>query len=473
MKTSVPDIAHQMADAPTRPHAGPASRAIDAALSSFLGVRFALNSESSRLCVALSGGRDSVVLLHALHRLVVSGRLPVSLTAVHVHHGISPNADQWTAFCTEFCRTCAVPLSIVRVEVPRDSGEGLEAAARRMRHAVFADCAADWLALAHHRDDQAETVLLNLLRGSGIAGAAGMLAERAQGHGPSLIRPLLDVPRTAIEGYAAEHDLRWIDDESNEDTHYRRNFLRREVLPALEEKFPGAQKSLARAAGHFAEGAALLDDLAAIDRRAVAAPSGRIALADFNALPPARARNLLRFEWIAAGFRAPDTRWIDEARRQLASTIAQSETCLATPDGELHVYRGELHIVGHRVEMPAESLLWQGEAELPWAGGRVRFVPVIGSGLRRSLFVAGELCLKARQGGEHLQVHPKRPRRSLRKLFQEASVPPWERERLPFLWQAEKLLWVGGLGGEVAFACGEGEEGMGVVWEPQRDRVVR
>ena len=465
MKTSVPDIAHQMADAPTRPHAGPASRAIDAALSSFLGVRFALNSESSRLCVALSGGRDSVVLLHALHRLVVSGRLPVSLTAVHVHHGISPNADQWTEFCAEFCRASAVPLSIVPVEVPRDSGEGLEAAARRMRHAVFADCAADWLALAHHRDDQAETVLLNLLRGSGIAGAAGMLAERAQGHGPSLIRPLLDVPHTVIEDYAAEHALRWIDDESNEDTHYRRNFLRREVLPALEEKFPGAQKSLARAAGHFAEGAALLDDLAAIDRRAVAAPSGRIALADFNALPPARARNLLRFEWIAAGFRAPDTCWIDEARRQLASTVAQSETCLMTPDGELHVYRGELHIVGHRVEMPVESLLWQGEAELPWAGGRVRFMPATGSGIRRSLFVAGDLCLKARQGGEHLQLHSKRPRRTLRKLFQEASVPPWERERLPYLWCAEKLLWVGSVGVDAAFACAADEDGLLPVFE--------
>jgi len=465
MKTSVPDIAQQMADAPTRPHAGPASKAIDAALSSFLGVRLTSNSGPSRLCVALSGGRDSVVLLHALHRLVVSGRLLVSLSAVHVHHGISPNADQWTAFCTEFCRTCAVPLSIVRVEVPRDSGEGLEAAARRMRHAVFADCAADWLALAHHRDDQAETVLLNLLRGSGIAGAAGMLTERAQEHGPSLIRPLLEVPRYVIENYAAEHALRWIDDESNEDTHYRRNFLRREVLPALEAKFPGAQKSLARAAGHFAEGAALLDDLAAIDRQAVAAWSGRITLADFNALPPARARNLLRFEWIAAGFRAPDTRWIDEARRQLATAIAQSETCLATPDGELHVYRGELHIVGHRPEIPVESLLWHGEAELPWAGGRVRFVPVIGSGIRRSLFVSGELCLKARQGGEHLQLHTRRPRRTLRKLFQEASVPPWERERLPYLWCAEKLLWVGSVGVDAAFACAADEEGLLPVFE--------
>ena len=210
---------------------------------------------------------------------------------------------------------------------------------------------------------------------------------------------------------------------------------------------------------------ALLDELAAIDRSAVLAPSGRIALAGFNALPPARARNLLRYEWLAAGFRAPDARWIEEARRQLATTIAQSETFLATSDGELHVYRGELHLVGHNRNQPVESVIWQGEAELSWAGGRVRFVPVIGSGLRRSLFVAGELCLKARQGGEHLQLHAKRPRRTVRKLFQEASVPPWERERLPYLWLGEKLLWVGGLGVEAASACGAGEEGVLPVWE--------
>ena len=156
MKNSVIDIAQQTADARSAPHAGPASRAIDAALSDFLNVRLASDSGFSKLCVALSGGRDSVVLLHALHRLVVAGRLPISLSAIHVHHGISPNADQWTGFCAEFCRACAVPLSIVRVDVPRDTGEGLEAAARRKRHAVFADCNADAVALAHHTGARSE-----------------------------------------------------------------------------------------------------------------------------------------------------------------------------------------------------------------------------------------------------------------------------------------------------------------------------
>lgn len=430
-------------------------------LAAFLTARL---KPHARVCVALSGGRDSVVLLHALNRMVATDTLPISLSALHVHHGISPNAEAWTEFCAEFCRQCKVPLSIVRVDVPRDSGEGLEAAARRMRHAVFADCAADWLALAHHRDDQAETVLLNILRGAGVAGAAGMLAERTQLRGPVIVRPLLDVPRSVVEDYAAEHALRWIEDESNTDLHYRRNFLRRDVLPRLEEKFPGAQKSLARAAGHFAEGAVLLDDLAAIDHAALITPEGRLDLNGFNALSPARARNLLRFAWIAAGFRAPDTRWVEEALRQLANTDALSETCLATSDGELHVYRREIHIVRHSPSLP-EDLLWAGETELPWADGRVRFMPVTGSGIRRSLLDTGDVILKPRHGGERLKPDAKRPRRSLRKLLQEKAIPPWERACLPFLWVGGQLAWVGGLGVESAFACEPGEEGILPVWE--------
>ena len=431
-------------------------------LSAFLEARL---SAGARLCVGLSGGRDSVVLLHALNRLALSGEIPFSLSALHVHHGLSPNADAWADFCVELCHRCAVPLNIVRVAVPRASGEGLEAAARRMRHVAFADCTADWLALAHHRDDQAETILLNLLRGAGIAGAAGMLAERPQPRGPILVRPLLDVPRALIEDYAAEQALRWIDDESNDDRHFRRNFLRHEVIPRLEEKFSGAQRALARAASHFAEGAALLDDLAAIDHAALATPAGCLNLVGFNALPPARARNLLRFAWVAAGFRAPDTRWIDEALHQLATASPLSETCVATSDGELHVYRGNVHIVGHRPAVPDVPLVWSGEAVLPWAGGRLLFVPTTGAGIGKKLLVARDVCIKPRQGGERLQPEAKRPRRSLRNLLQEAAIPPWERSRLPLLWCGGELAWVGGLGVDAGFSCAPGEEGITPFWE--------
>ena len=439
-----------------------ATTLIDSVLSAFFASRLTLGA---RVCVGLSGGIDSVVLLHALSRMAKNVDWPCCLAAVHVHHGISVRADAWADFCIDFCGQCGVPLEVVRVEVPRDSGEGLEAAARRLRHGVFAACGVDWLALAHHRDDQADTVLLNLVRGAGVAGAAGMLAERPQANGPALVRPLLDVPRSVFESYAVAHELRWVEDESNDDRHFRRNFLRHEILPRIEASFSGAGRSLARAAGHFAEAAVLLDDLAVIDRKQVNTPSGRMALAAFNALPAARARNLLRHVWVEAGFQAPDTRWIDEALKQLATADTLSELCVATSEGELHVYRGELHVVPLRAVPQDEPLAWSGQDVLPWSGGLLRFLPVTGQGIRRSLLVEGDTRLVRRQGGERLQPNAKRPRRSLRNLLQEGAVPPWERMRLPLLWVDERLAWVGGIGCDVAFACPPGESGILLCWE--------
>ena len=406
-----------------------------------------------------------MVLLHALCCAARGMGQSISLSAVHVHHGISPHADAWADFCVDFCQQCGVPLDVVRVEVPHGTGEGLEGAARRLRHEVFAACRADWLALAHHRDDQAETVLLNLVRGAGVAGAAGMLAERPQAHGPTLVRPLLDVPRSIVEAYAAAHALIWINDESNDDRRFRRNFLRHEILPRLEVSFPGAGRALARAAGHFAEASGLLDDLAEMDRRAVAGGAGRLRLDAFNALLPARARNLLRCVWLKAGFQAPDARWIDEALKQLATADALSEICVATSEGELHVYRGELHVVSTHSGAPEVSLAWSGQEVLPWAGGHVVFLPVVGQGIRRSLLAGNGIRLAPRLGGERLQPHAKRPRRSLRNLLQENAVPPWERLRLPLLWVGERLAWVGGIGCDVAFVCPPGEDGVLLRWD--------
>jgi len=441
---------------------GDSAALVESAVFAFFSSRL---SRGGRVCVGLSGGMDSVVLLHALCTLCALSGSKNGLEAVHVHHGLSPHADAWAGFCVDLCAGLGVPVEVVRVQVLRDTGEGLEGAARRLRHGIFSDRRADWLALAHHRDDQAETVLLNLLRGTGVAGAAGMLAERPQVRGPALVRPLLDVPRAAIEAYAGAHGLRWIEDESNESRHFRRNFLRHEIFPRLEASFPGAQRSLARAAGHFAAASSLLDDLAAIDRAAAATSSGRPALAALNALPQERARNLLRHLWQQAGFQAPDTAWIDEALSQLATADALSEVCVATAEGELHVYRDEVHVVPLRPLPPDEPMTWTGQENMPWAGGRVRFVESTGQGLRRALLADAEVSLVSRQGGERLQPDAKRPRRTLRNLLQESGVPPWERPHLPFLWVDGRLAWVGGIGIDAAFFCPEGEAGILPVWE--------
>jgi tRNA(Ile)-lysidine synthase len=211
------------------------------------------------------------------------------------------------------------------------------------------------------------------------------------------------------------------------------------------------------------------DDLAAIDYAALSIASGgvRLGLNGLNALSHARARNLLRFVWLKAGFRAPDTLWIDEALKQLAIAGSHSEICLSTRDGVLHVYRGELYLLKHYPFSPAEPLAWSGQTELAWSGGRVRFVPVTGSGLRLDLLDQGGVWLCSRQGGERLQPTQNRPRRTLRNLLQEQGVPPWERERLPYLWCNGQLVWVGGLGVDTAFVCASGEPGMMPVWESE------
>lgn len=417
---------------------------------------------------AFSGGRDSVVLLHALCRLRDRGYLSCRLGAIHVHHGISPNADEWADFCAVFCAEHDVDLQIVRVQV-RHTGEGLEAAARQARYAVFADSGARWLVLAHHRDDQAETVLLNLLRGAGVAGAAGMPVERVY-RGVRLLRPLLDVSRDLIEAYAQEHDLPWVDDESNEDSHYRRNFLRNQIFPALDEKFPGAVGNLARAAAYFAEGSALLDVLAKEDFTRLSASAETVSLSGLNALPEIRARNLLRWLWTEKGFRVPPTRWLEECLQQLKCARGDAEICLSTIDGELHVYRDQIHVLARKTDPacePACAVRWHGQPHIDWRGGRLRFAASVGQGLSRQKLLSHEVVIRPRQGGEKLRPDLKRPRRSLKKLFQETAMPPWERVCLPYLWCGEKLAWVGGIGYDIEFLCAPDEAGVVLFWERQ------
>jgi tRNA(Ile)-lysidine synthase len=260
-----------------------------------------------KVVVGLSGGIDSVVLLHAVRE---SGRTP---SAFHVHHGLSPSADDWTEFCQKLCAAWRVDLSVERVAVERDSADGLEAAARRARHDAYGRVAADWLLLAHHQGDRAETMLFNLLRGAGVRGA-GALRE-CNGR---ILRPLLAVSRTEIRAYADAHSLDWVEDESNCDTRFSRNFLRHRVLPLIEERFPAAATRLAGAANHFAEAADLLDELAQMDM-ATRAPQFPVDIDLLAKLPEPRARNVLRFLLSHAGVGIPSEDRLVEALRQCLS----------------------------------------------------------------------------------------------------------------------------------------------------------
>jgi tRNA(Ile)-lysidine synthase len=259
----------------------------------------------ARIVVGLSGGMDSVALLHGLARLQQDG-----LSALHVHHGISPNADRWAVFCENYARQLGVPFACAHVVVDRDSTDGLEAAARRARHQAFADSKADWIVLAHHRNDQAETLLFNLLRGAGIAGAAAM--RECSGR---LLRPLLSVGRDEIECYAADHRLDWIEDESNADIRHSRNFLRHRILAPLIQRFPAAARNLAGAAARFAEAQDMLDALARQDMDGCIEFPIKVAI--LQALDEPRARNVLRYLLSQHAVPIPSEARLREALRQM------------------------------------------------------------------------------------------------------------------------------------------------------------
>lgn len=302
-------------------------------VGAFLAARLQLDA---RLWVGLSGGCDSVVLLHVLSRLGFG-----NISAIHVHHGLSPNADAWAAFCTGYCERLGIPLTVRHVTVDASAGLGLEAAARNARYAAFAECSGDSLLLAQHRGDQAETVLFNLLRGTGVTGAAGMPVERRFG-ALRLLRPMLDVSRADIEKYASAEGLAWINDESNTDTSLTRNFLRHEAFAAISQRFPAAEASLAQAASHFAEAAGLLDELAALDWQG-AGDGDAARMPALRQLSLPRLKNLLRHRLRCLGWQVPVASRLEEFARQLHSAAPDRHPELVLPDGKMRVARGLLH----------------------------------------------------------------------------------------------------------------------------------
>ncbi len=312
------------------------SNNLPARVAAFLAAR---THGDERLSVGLSGGCDSVVLAHVLVELGLSERLD----AIHVHHGLSPNAGRWATFCTDYCQRLGIACRVAHVEVARDSGLGIEAAARATRYQAFSGMAAGTLLLGHHRGDQAETVLFNLLRGCGVVGAAAIPVARQHGR-LRILRPLLDVSRQEIAAYARQHQLAWVDDESNDDSTLARNFLRHEVLTALVGRFPAGEKNLAQAARHFAEADALLGELALLDWQAVA-DGDTLTLAKVRALSLPRLKNLLRHRLRQLGWQAPAAARLDEFARQLRSAGPDRHPALDLAEGSIVAGQGRVRWV--------------------------------------------------------------------------------------------------------------------------------
>jgi tRNA(Ile)-lysidine synthase len=420
------------------------------------------------LAVAYSGGRDSTALLHATARQAQA--LGLRVLALHVHHGLSVHADAWLAHCQGQCEGWAaegLPLRLQwrRLDGQPEAGQSVEAWAREARHAALAamarEAGADLLLLAHHRRDQAETLLLQALRGAGVAGLAGMPARQWR-DGLCWARPWLDQPREAIEAYVLAHGLTHIEDDSNSDPRYARNRLRLSVWPSLAEGFPHAEASLAQAAG-WAQGAlALQREMAAADLAPLCQPEG-LDEVGLRRLTPARASNALR-AWLRMqlGQAAPASL----VRRLLAEAQASAGNwpCVG---GQIRRYRGRLCFVATAATVPIEGGVLTIDLNLPglhpvpqWQGAW-QISPVDQGGVPASLLAGVEL--RPRGGGEQFQGHARGLPRSLKKAYQTAAVPAWQRQG-PLLFAQQRLLYVPGLGLDARALAAAGEPQLGLQW---------
>lgn len=482
----------------------------------------------ARICVGLSGGMDSMALLDVLLR--ECGPLEFDLSALHVHHGISAHADEWARFCERACHRRGVPLRIEHVELGRwRRAYGVEAAARIARYGAFARLDVDAVLLAQHLDDQAETVLLQLLRGAGLPGLAAMGAERVDWSGaldaaaqgaqlmrlPKIVRPLLEVPRAQIAAYARQRRLRWVEDDTNDDLRFARNRLRREVMPQLTRLFPAAIANLGRSARHLAAAERLLAELGRTDLRSVRSARG-LAVSRLLALGPDRGHNALRVWLRAHSAPALDAVQLDELWRQLGSVsrnrsmrfdwgrwsieryrddIVLGESVHAHGDARRHGDEQDQpqeqerdHEHGHHPQadrgraesagllVPPEyrpppreplALDWQGER--PWSiaplGGTLRFRRVRGQGIASEHLRPGRVQVRSRAGGERIRLAANAGHRTLKNLFQEQAVPPSARARWPLVYVDGRLAVVPGIGCADTLRAGPGQPGWELIWD--------
>lgn len=427
------------------------------------------------LLVAYSGGLDSSVLLHLLatlrQQLRVTPDLPfqIELSAMHVHHGLSTHADAWTQHCQQVCQQYAVPLQVERVNVDKASGQGIEASARESRYKALRQTSADVICLAHHQQDQAETLLLQLMRGAGPKGLAGMAElDLAQG----LMRPLLEVSRQALETYANTHALTWVEDDSNQNTQYDRNFMRHQVLPLLETHYQGVCKTLSRTAQHMSEASELLEELAAMDASHTAVAgvlANRLCLQveKLAALTEARAKNLLRWWILQHGLMMPSAQVLQQVLQQLVSARKDAGIDIQlSPQHCVKRYLGLAYIVQHVEPTKVEERLWQGEAVIQLNNqDSLVFELGLGQGISQKHLASTPMRILMRAGGERFRLALNRPSQTLKHILQAHHIPPWLRERMPLIWLADALVCIPNIGVDPSMAAQPDEMGVLIRWQ--------
>lgn len=406
-----------------------------------------IDARDARLCVAFSGGMDSAVLLHSLASLR-NTHPGLALRAVHVNHHLHERAGEWQESATRFAAALSVPLTVAAIHVEAQRGESVEAAARNARYRILEDGleSGEYLLTAHHCDDQLETILLQLLRGAGVAGLAAMPRVARFGTGWHM-RPLLAFDREELAAYAVASGISWSDDPSNANPRFDRNYLRHAVLPLLHTRWPAAAASAARSATHLAEAAGLLEQLAAADL-AAAIDAHTLRISALRALSPDRLRNAVR-HWIRiSGHAPPSTARLQQILEQMFEAGASRSPVIRWENTEVRRYRDRLYVgtavADSRAELEAWD--WQASTELALGPGlgRLRVAPPGEPGLPAG-DLPNPLRVSWRHGTVGLRPETNRPSRSLKQLFQEAGVVPWMRDRVPLLFAGTALIAVGDL----------------------------
>jgi len=370
-----------------------------------------LSLEGKNIVVALSGGIDSVVLLHYLH-----AHYPDDCRAIHCNHHLSKHCDEWDEFCKNLCNKLSIPYSNVDIFIENESN--LEENARKKRyHALSSDLKEnEVLCTAHHQNDQAETLLLQLFRGAGVAGLASMPKSKPLGKGVHY-RPMLNIKKSEIVEYAKDNHLSWVEDDSNTNTNFRRNFLRLDVIPKLETAYKNLAKTLTRSAKHQSEALALIQALAKIDiqERQLVNPSHQINIQRLAQLDTLRIKNVIRYHLSSLKFLAPS----DKVMKQILDLLSAKEDAnpLVNWDQfEIRRYQGELYFINNQAEKNTNFCPFHAEFEnLP------------------------NFSIRYRAEGQRIKLPGKNHSQSLKKVLQDANIPPWERSSLKMYYIKDEL----------------------------------
>ena len=423
---------------------------------------FKQDNANLEILLGFSGGLDSCVLLHFLAQMQT--QLDFKLKAIHIHHGLSSSADDWLNFCKQKCKLLDIEFDAVKVKINKKGSLGIEGEARELRYEAIKKKQKGVVALGHHQNDQAETLMLQLLRGSGLKGLAGMpeFDEKRK-----FWRPMLNIKKELMEKYAHENKIEYIEDESNEDINFDRNFIRKKVLPLIESRYPASIETISRSSSNISEGHHLNELLALDDSKNVMSDDGSYLLIEsLNKLSNLRAINLIRWWLSFNNLLMPSKKNIEELFRQVENI--KSDTSLNLKISDDHSIRAsgnKLFIVEINNHSLNFDLIWSGQEEIELPNqSRLHFFKTKNGGLSLSKIGIKALHIKSRVGGETLKLFSDQPSRSLKYLFQKADIPHWERDQIPLIFANKQLVAVPNVGVQLEYQANNGEEGYQINW---------